>query len=137
MCIEVSIQNNKKCSRIQGFANWFTISRGNSWLKDRNKEWLIISGKSGQWKVLCWEWTYHNASVKFELSQIPREENRYIDTLLKLASMKDVELFKIISMYLLVNLSVSWKRKESLWIQGKASGMEKVILYLKDGTLSN
>lgn len=40
---------------------------------------------------------------EFELSQIPKEENGYIDALSKIASTKNANLFKIILVELLSN----------------------------------
>lgn len=66
---------------------------------------------------------------KFKLQQIPREENEYADALLELASIKDVELFKIVQTKLLSNINQLKEGKEGVDTRGNfVNAQDNVLL---------
>lgn len=62
---------------------------------------------------------------KFELVQIPREENEHVDA--KLASLKDALLFKIVSIELLPKPSIDQKGRRSYGYKIKLRGCKKLF----------
>lgn len=71
---------------------------------------------------------------KFELVQILYLKNIHIDTLPKLASSKDFELFRVVSIEYLAKPSIV-KGKEVMWIDGTLLWMQPIIYFLKEKTM--